>query len=1206
MAKLTGQRSKRFHSHLRCNDSKARDTKQHIPEQTSPISKLNRGVRCVRLVVIMATVYKIHPAIGIARIGNSPDEFFIGPERIGERPDPSGGFKDSQCRVKRQAARFRIFAHHDNNTVEEITSANAQITWTVHLVNQKAAMAGRGNNEPAADITIDPGPRTLNGPNQRKVFDTGTIKFQGTPATTVPLGEIRTDHENHLLVLGGFGKSASPGGIALSSYFWATQGWYDDISDGSVTATIKLQDNSTPTVVGAWVIVAPPKFAPHLDSVITLYDRIFDSMVDGGLIPNPAATSYTQDVYPILQRARDTRWVVNIAAGVMAWPDPVTSDALRTAIFSSLKAPLGGGDDMPLIYDSTPPTLDDRLTKVQYAHMQRWKDNTYTNDWSGPPAPEAQVSPDGMDRAALEAGVGRAFYPGIEAGGLPGTRPIADASLYSEPFRLNPAKVAPGDITKVMACPWQNDFWQCAGGGDGNHWWPVPRPDDVLRNGVTKSWTDDPTGSVASGQDMVDKWSMLGFIVRQGNQYAETARCVTPSITLLTPVLNFQDVPQGPMGMVREIPLAITFEVVSPSTAITLEYTPGAAPNHPQLIASNTSVNAGPTPANSIAYARLWVIYRTSSVGDVLPPQQVTVQQQGTANQWTITIMGNTVARKTAAVALALDRSGSMSEDRGDGQSKHDSLQQAANIFVQVMLEGDGIGLVAFNDTSHILQQVLQLGSGGISDLNRNATTDIINGNGLDPQGSTSIGNSIVDARNILNSAANPYDVKALVVLTDGVENTPKYIADVAPQIAEDTYAIGLGTPQNTSAPALQAISGNHGGFLLVTGAIGTDNRFLLQKYFLQILAGVSSADIVLDPDGQLIPGRVEKIPFQVIEGDAGIDVILLTLYPQVVDFRLQSPSGRIIEPWLASSNPQMRYRTAAGVSYYRVVLPTELQPHRFDHGGTWHALLSIGKPRTEPSRSPEGLVDVSLAADLSILQRINQPVVQPRWPTRSQMAAHTNLLRNTDFLLTSAGVPATAAATTGQRTLPYSLVVHAYSNVSLRASVQQSSFEPGAKIGLYATVALSGLPTTTAATVWAEVTRPDKSTTIVNFHAADDQFSADFITTSAGIYRFRVRARGTTRQGETFLRERTLTAGVWAGGDRDADPNGNGQTLINYLRDRDAKLCELLQCLTRPNGVINSKLEERLQALGLDLAQARKCLSILCTDRRKNPNKDE
>ena len=101
----------------------------------------------------MATTYRIHPAIGIARVGNS-SAFFIGPERLGERPEPAGGFKDEQCRVKRQAARFRIFAHHDDGTFEEVTDATADITWTVHLVNKKAAYGGRGNTESASDLTI--------------------------------------------------------------------------------------------------------------------------------------------------------------------------------------------------------------------------------------------------------------------------------------------------------------------------------------------------------------------------------------------------------------------------------------------------------------------------------------------------------------------------------------------------------------------------------------------------------------------------------------------------------------------------------------------------------------------------------------------------------------------------------------------------------------------------------------------------------------------------------------------------------------------------------------------------------------------------------------------------------------------------------------------------------------------------------------------
>src|SRR5262245_6426787 len=394
----------------------------------------------------MATTYKIHPAIGIMRVGNS-DEFFIGPERLGEQPNPTGGFKDAQCRVKRQAARFRSYAHHDDGTVEEITDAKAQITWTVHLANKKAGYPGRGNSESASDLAIDPGPRTINGPNQQKLFDTGVIKFSGQPVTTVPLGEMRSDNENHLLVLGGHGKSASPGGNVIVS-FWGNAGWYDDISDGPVSATIQIRaTNETPPVVGAGVVCAPPKFAPHQDSPTTLYDRVFQAMVDAGLATAPTTTSYTNDIYPILQRARDTKWVYNVFnPAAHMWADPVTAPAVRAAIFNRLR-PTG---DMPQLNGS-----DSELTAIQRAHMQRWKDDTnFTNDWTGVPAPESTVSPAGMDRAALEACVGGAFFPGIEAGGLsPGNRPIVEAAFYSEAFRINHAAATPGAISASMALP---------------------------------------------------------------------------------------------------------------------------------------------------------------------------------------------------------------------------------------------------------------------------------------------------------------------------------------------------------------------------------------------------------------------------------------------------------------------------------------------------------------------------------------------------------------------------------------------------------------------------------------------------------------------------------------------------------------------------------------------------------------------------------
>jgi hypothetical protein len=40
---------------------------------------------------------RIHPGIGIARLGNSPTEFFIGPEASGEVANAGHTFKDARA-----------------------------------------------------------------------------------------------------------------------------------------------------------------------------------------------------------------------------------------------------------------------------------------------------------------------------------------------------------------------------------------------------------------------------------------------------------------------------------------------------------------------------------------------------------------------------------------------------------------------------------------------------------------------------------------------------------------------------------------------------------------------------------------------------------------------------------------------------------------------------------------------------------------------------------------------------------------------------------------------------------------------------------------------------------------------------------------------------------------------------------------------------
>ena len=315
------------------------------------------------------------------------------------------------------------------------------------------------------------------------------------------------------------------------------------------------------------------------------------------------------------------------------------------------------------------------------------------------------------------------------------------------------------------------------------------------------------------------------------------------------------------------------------------------------------------------------------------------------------------------------------------------------------------------------------------------------------------------------------------------------------------------------------------------------------------------------------MPGAVHRIPFQLTEGDAGVDVILLSPSGRPWTSGCRRPTACILEPWRAQAEPAMRYVLGDGVSYYRLVLPTQLMADRFDQGGTWHALLTIGRPHTD--RTP----DDSDGVDLSILRgRANRPVRS----AASAQPARRPFEFERAFAVANEPIEGQQP---GQRGLPYSLVVHSYSNVSLRAEADQRSFEPGAEVTINATLTQSGVPVDGDPSVWADVTRPDGSlATLVLDQVGAGEFATSFGTTLPGVYRIRVRARGRTRVGRPFTREHTLTAAVWRGGDNPpAPPSGDS-------------FCEWLSCLFKGK-VIDEKLIERLRRLGFDVDALRKCL---------------
>ncbi len=377
----------------------------------------------------MSTLFKIHPAIGIARLGNSPTEFCISPEALGELPiacddagniltdpqheehRPNHDFWDKEGRIKRQAARFRIYAYGDGDSAGQelcmgqelevlkqktgqlLTGTLVDITWSAYIANKKATwyqfQETNGEHGYAPDhplrnaemtdvdlrqnLIIDPGPQSVSNqdPGQRHATfakDGNPGYAQSFPPPLQPnsistLGEllaVEQDGHGRLLVLGGYGNSGSVEkglGQPHISSFANNDGWFDDTSDGYVTATLHLkvskvngkvpaipyQDQVIPVDESAWVIVGYPRYAPELQDMITLDDAIYDVMLRElaynntlyGVPPfdsakKPPQTSaelklwreqacwnpqyypyFWRDIWPILQRPENYQWVLD-------------------------------------------------------------------------------------------------------------------------------------------------------------------------------------------------------------------------------------------------------------------------------------------------------------------------------------------------------------------------------------------------------------------------------------------------------------------------------------------------------------------------------------------------------------------------------------------------------------------------------------------------------------------------------------------------------------------------------------------------------------------------------------------------------------------------------------------------------------------------------------------------------------------------------
>jgi hypothetical protein len=203
-------------------------------------------------------VFKIHPAIGVARLSHNDDFYVFG-------KDP-GTYKSNHV-MKRQAVQFRIFAYGENHVgLGELTSAvmgklGITAVWSARVGNRKIAHLkglppSSGNFVISAEASSDKDGGQL----------VGTLPGFAEGAA-IPLGQItptgifippKTDA---FRMVAGEELPIYPGSAQVA----------DNSCDGSITVRLTTGGRNL-DVLPACIVVCPQDFSPDTDEPSTLVD----------------------------------------------------------------------------------------------------------------------------------------------------------------------------------------------------------------------------------------------------------------------------------------------------------------------------------------------------------------------------------------------------------------------------------------------------------------------------------------------------------------------------------------------------------------------------------------------------------------------------------------------------------------------------------------------------------------------------------------------------------------------------------------------------------------------------------------------------------------------------------------------------------------------------------------------------------------------
>ena len=268
-------------------------------------------------------------------------------------------------------------------------------------------------------------------------------------------------------------------------------------------------------------------------------------------------------------------------------------------------------------------------------------------------------------------------------------------------------------------------------------------------------------------------------------------------------------------------------------------------------------------------------------------------------------------------VVIVFDRSGSMSLTGLSGVPKIDEARAAAALFVDLLRTDrtHRAGLVTFSTTPATTTALAPIAANKDTLIGPPPGRNAGDIGAITPDAMTTIGGGLRQGRQQLTGSPSA-NTPAILLLTDGLQNTPPMIAEVEGELGNTRLCIiGFGTEGQLDGPLLTRVARDHRGIYTRAG-----EGLALKKFFVLCFGNIFQTGISLDPFFVFPAGSASMAPMPLNVCDEESITVVLSWQSSTESLILSliTPAGNT----LVRTTPGVFASSGDTWVYFRLQLP--------------------------------------------------------------------------------------------------------------------------------------------------------------------------------------------------------------------------------------------------------------------------------------------